>query len=155
MMTEAKALTRDDILNADDLRIEVVQVPEWGGIVYIRTLTGQQREKYVESIRKVTGQGKKQSVEIILQQSGAKLAAQTICEQGGKPLFTEADIPKLAAKSSKALQRVIDAAAKLNGIDEDAEEDAKNDLASRTVNGDSSIGSLDTSERPASNSFVN
>jgi hypothetical protein len=154
-MSEVKALTRDDILNADDLRIEVVQVPEWGGIVHIRTLTGLQREKYVESIRRVTGTGKKQSVEIVLQQSGAKLAAQTICDEKGKLLFSEQDIPRLAAKSSRALQRVIDASARLNGIDDEAEEDAKNDLASQEVSGASNIGSQDTSAPPAATSSVN
>ena len=154
-MTELKALTRDDILNAEDIRIEVVQVPEWGGIVHIRTLTGLQREKYVESIRKVTGHGKKQSVEIVLQKSGAKLAAQTICDEKGKLLFSEADIPALANKSSKALQRVIDASARLNGLDEEAEEEAKNELASREVSDDSTTDSQVTSARPFGNSSVN
>lgn len=154
-MEEQKSLTRDAILSADDIRIDVVPVPEWGGIVHIRTLTGLQREEYVESIRKVTGQGRKQSVEIVLQRSGAKLAAQTICDETGKLLFSKADIPALAAKSAKALQRVIDAAAKLNGIDDEAEENAKNDSVSREANDDSSIGSLDTLERPAASFSAN
>lgn len=154
-MGEVKSLTRDDILNADDLRIEVVQVPEWGGVVHIRTLTGLQREKYVESIRRVTGSGRKQSVEIILQQSGAKLAAQTICDERGNLLFKETDIPKLSAKSSRALQRVIDASARLNGLDEEAEADAKNDSASQEVSDDSTTGSQGISASPANNSSVN
>jgi hypothetical protein len=152
-MTELKALTRDDILTADDIRIEPVEVPEWGGRVYVRTLTGLQREKYVESIRKVTGHGKKQLVEINIQKSGAKLAAQTICDDKGKLLFTEADIPGLANKSSRALQRVIDASAELNGLDDEAEEDAKNELASREVSADSTTDSPAISEKQFVNSF--
>jgi hypothetical protein len=139
-----KTLGRDDILSADDIRIEQVDVPEWGGTVYIRTLTGLQRERYVESIRRTVGHGKKQSVEIVLQQSGAKLAAQTLCDESGKLLFTEADIPALARKSARALQRVIDASARLNGLDDEAENDAKNDSASRVAADVSTTGSQDT-----------
>ncbi|HEX6880944.1 MAG TPA: phage tail assembly chaperone [Terriglobales bacterium] len=156
-MNEAKVkvLGREEILAADDIRIELVQVPEWGGVVYIRTLSGTQRERYVESIRKVTGHGKKQSVEIVLAESGAKLAAQTICDEKGTLLFSEMDVKALGKKSSKALQRIIDAAAKLNGLDDEAEEEAKNVLASQEVSDVSSTGSQDTSARPVANSSVN
>jgi hypothetical protein len=138
-----KALTREEILNADDIVIEKVPVPEWGKgrFVHITTLTALEREKYVESIQKITGHGRKQSVSIVLQQSSAKLASQTICDEKGIRLFGVADIPALAKKSSKALQRIVDAAAKLNGIDDEAFEDAKNDSANQIADSGSNGGS--------------
>lgn len=151
-----KELTREEILNADDIVIsDPIPVPEWSGTVRVRTLENTQREKYVESIRKVVGQGKKQSVEIVLAESGAKLAAQTICDKDGKLLFTEADVKALGKKSARALQRVIDAAAKLNGLDDSAEEEAKNVLASQVVSDDSITGSQDTLAKPVASSFAN
>ena len=39
-------LSRDDILNADDLTIETVAVPEWGGEVNVKTLTGAEKDKW-------------------------------------------------------------------------------------------------------------
>jgi hypothetical protein len=39
-------LSRDDILNADDLTIETIAVPEWGGEVNVKTLTGAEKDKW-------------------------------------------------------------------------------------------------------------
>lgn len=129
---ELKELTAADILSAKDRVIRPVPVPEWGGKVYVRSLSGTEREKYLESIREIRGRGKKQDVRIILAESSAKLAQQTICDKDGKQLFSIGQIKELGEKSSKALQRVVDASADLNGFNEDAEDDAKNDSAVQT-----------------------
>ena len=39
-------LTKDEILRADDLRLERVEVPEWGGEVVLRTMTGTERDAF-------------------------------------------------------------------------------------------------------------
>ena len=39
-------LTRDLILKADDIQTREVEVPEWGGTVLIRALTGTERDAY-------------------------------------------------------------------------------------------------------------
>jgi hypothetical protein len=39
-------LTRDSILNAKDLKKELVKVPEWGGEVYVRCMTGSERDAF-------------------------------------------------------------------------------------------------------------
>lgn len=133
-MSEPVMSLRDRIRAAQDLAAPVpVSVPEWGETVYVKAMTGLQKEKYVESIRKVTGAGKKQKVEMVLQQSGARLVVQTCCDEHGALLFTAEDVEWLAQKSAIALQRVIDAASKLNGLGDDAEDDAKNDSASETA----------------------
>ena len=46
MTTKPKLLSRDDILAVDDRVTEVVPVPEWGGAVTVRALSGNQRDKY-------------------------------------------------------------------------------------------------------------
>lgn len=125
-----RELTGDDIFNADDIIVERVEVPEWGGHVFVRTLSAEQKEKYIESIRKITGRGKKQNVEIILQKSSAKLAVETLCRADGTLLYPNGSmstIERLAAKSAKALSRVVDAAAKLNGLADDSEDEAGKD----------------------------
>lgn len=130
---------RDRIRAKQDLATpEPVEVPEWGETVYVKAMTGLQKEKYVESIRKVTGAGKKQKVEMVLQQSGARLVVQTCCDADGVLLFTPADVAWLSEKSAVALQRVIDAASRLNGLNDEAEDDAKNDSASATATDGSS-----------------
>jgi hypothetical protein len=129
----SRALTAQDILNLSDSRIERVEVPEWGGHVYVRSLSGTERERYIESIRELRGRGRKQDYKIILAESGAKLAVRTMCDEKGNLMFTAADVKKLGEKSSKALQRVIDVAGKLNGLDDESEEEAKNDSPGATA----------------------
>ena len=37
---EQKVLTKSQILEADDIKHESVFVPEWGGKVFVQTMTG-------------------------------------------------------------------------------------------------------------------
>lgn len=114
-----KTLNRDDILKADDIGRELVPVPEWGGDVYVKGMTGAERDKFEASI--VEQRGKKQNLNMT--NIRAKLASLTICDEQGKRLFTEADIAKLSEKSASALQRVFAIAQRLSGIgDADVEE---------------------------------
>ena len=112
-------LSRDDILKVSDIKSELVYVPEWGGDVYVRGMTGAERDSFEASI--VQTRGKKQSVDMT--NVRAKLASMTICDEKGTRLFTEQDIKELAKKSASALQRVFGVAQKLSGIgDTDIEE---------------------------------
>jgi len=109
-------LTREAILQADDLPRELVQVPEWGGDVYVSTLTGTQRDAFEQSL-----QGKKDRVD--LENVRARFAVLTICDEKGTRLFTHADISKLGKKSAAALDRVFAVAQRLNGFsDSDSRE---------------------------------
>ena len=50
-----KFLTRNEILAVDDLQTQKVDVPEWGGSVYVRGLTGSERDALEASIVKQVG----------------------------------------------------------------------------------------------------
>ena len=114
-----KALTRDEILGADDLKTESVKVPEWGGTVMVRELTGAERDAWEASVVKTNGT----KVTIDSQNMRAKLAALCIVGDDGKRVFTEKDTIKLGAKSATALDRVTDVARRLSRIGEDELED--------------------------------
>lgn len=112
-------LTRDQIFAASDLTSEVVNVPEWGGEVFVRALTGDERDKFEYAM---TEDRKKGKVNI-----RAALAARAICDASGARLFTDADIPALGGKSSAGLDRIFTVAARLSGItSSDVEELEKN-----------------------------
>ena len=124
---EASILKREDILAASDLVIELVSVPEWGGDVYVKGMTGAERDKFEGSIfRASVGKkaGKVSEVDRLnLSNVRAKLCSMTICDEDGKRLFTEKDVQALSQKSAAALQRVFVVAQRLSGItDEDIEE---------------------------------
>jgi len=114
-----KNLTREEILEADDIKTEKVEVPEWGGDVFIRTMSGAERDDFEASLIK----GKKTNLSNIR----AKLCALVIIDDKDKRLFAEKDVFVLGRKSAKALDRVFVAAQKLNGISsEDVEDMVKN-----------------------------
>ena len=109
-----KTLTRDEILGADDLKTESVDVPEWGGAVTVRELTGTERDLWESSVVKTNGA----DVTIDSKNMRAKLAALCIVDDEGKRLFTEKDAIKLGEKSAAALDRVTDVARRLSRIGE-------------------------------------
>ena len=105
-------LTRDQILQVEDITKELVSVPEWGGEVYVRGMTGDERDTFEGSL--LVNRGKDQTVN--LRNIRAKLASLTVCDEKGKRIFSEADTLALARKSAAALQRVFVVAQKLSGI---------------------------------------
>ena len=124
-------LSREAILAAQDTVLEVVAVPEWGGDVTVRSLTGAERDWLESQI--VHREGK--TVTTNLENLRAKLAAMTLCDAEGQRLFTEQDITALAAKSAAALDRVFQVAARLSALrEEDLAEAARSFAPAR--NGD-------------------
>jgi hypothetical protein len=113
------SLNKQEILQADDVVKELVHVPEWGGDVYVKGMTGAERDKFEASIVKMTG--KEQTFNMT--NFRAKLASMTICDEQGKRLFSDADIIELSNKSANALQRIFTVAQRLSGIgDNDVKE---------------------------------
>lgn len=114
------ALTRDEILKAQDQRTVVVDVPEWGGQVIVSTMTGFSRDAFEHSCVGKNGGTNMKNIR-------ARLCAATIVDENGSLQFTEDDIIKLGNKSGAALARVFEAASKLNALSQgDVEQLAKN-----------------------------
>ena len=108
------SLSKADILNAKDFKCEEVSVPEWGGHVFVRTMTGAQRDSFEASLVNVLGETTTPN----LQNVRAKLLARCLCDEHGERLFNDAEIEALGAKSAAALDRVFKVAQTLNGIGE-------------------------------------
>ena len=116
-------LNRDAILGADDLLTETVAVPEWGGEVIVKTLTGAERDAWEAA--NVVGTGKKAHVE--MGNIRARLVAAAVVDEAGALVFTAADAEALGGKSAAALDRVFAVAMRLNGLsDRDIEDLSKN-----------------------------
>lgn len=111
-------LTRDQILMCDDLPRETVQVPEWGGEVQVRTMTGADRDTFEASL--IGKEGRLENVR-------ARLVSLALCDESGVRLFNDSDVIALGQKSAKALDRVFTVAQRLNGIGADQVDAAKND----------------------------
>jgi hypothetical protein len=122
-MTKMPILNKTQIQAASDLETQDIEVPEWGGTVRLKSLTGAERDRFEASVMR--GQGKNTTVN--MENMRAKLVAQSAIGEDGKPLFTEEDLKWLGEKSAKALNRLFTAAQQLSGLsDTDVKEMTEN-----------------------------
>lgn len=112
-------LSRDQILGAEDLPTRDVPVPEWGGTVRMRGLTGSERDAYEASVRQFKGD----RMVVKLENVRARLVAMCLVDEEGQRLFTDQQAKELGRKSGKILDRLFDEAAKLSGLSEEAVEE--------------------------------
>jgi len=118
------ALTKEEILKADDLPKKAVNVPAWGGEVFVRTMTAIEKDQFEESNRNHEDDG---STTFNAVGYRARLIQKTVCDENGNLLFTEDDLPALQKKSGKAIDLVIKVSQELNAItDEDLKALEKN-----------------------------
>lgn len=122
-------LSKDDILKADDLPVEEVDVPEWGGTVRVRGLTGTERDRFEFQMAAARKDPSKSQVR-------AEIVGRCMVDEDGKRLFTDHEIVKLGTKSGAALDRVFDVVRDLSGMGDDAVEEAAEDFG--TAPGDGS-----------------
>ncbi len=122
-------LTKDQILSASDLPTEEVQVPEWGGSVFVRTMNGTERDAFEQDIIAARARDAEQNEasdgvpnaaksNSELVNIRARLAVKTVVDAQGNRLFTDNDAAALGKKSGKALDRIFDVAQRLSGIGE-------------------------------------
>lgn len=138
-MSKTKILSAADIRGVDDSKKELVEVPEWGGSVYVRNMTAKERDDFDASLRaeaETSPAGNKGEGDNLR----ARLAAATCCDEAGKLLFTLADVELLGQKSASALNRLFQVALRLNPSGNAAVEDAKKN-STETGSGDSASDS--------------
>lgn len=113
------ALTKDQILAADDLGLLKLSVPEWGGDVYIRVMTVGERDAYENEWQRKKETG--------VDDFRTKFLVRCLVDEKGNRLFDNGDVAKLATKSARVMNRVWLAAMEHNNLsDQSIEELAKN-----------------------------
>ncbi len=118
-----KLLSKDDILSAKDIKTERVAVPEWGGSVLVKGLTGEERDAFEETIIQTRGKSQK----VNMKNARAKLVVRSVVNEKGNHIFADEDVNALGKKSAAALEKVFEVAQRLSGLTkEDVEELAKN-----------------------------
>jgi hypothetical protein len=129
-------LNKAQILSAGaSLPSEVVAVPEWGGEVRVRVMTGTERDIFdlwaVEQREKPNG----------WQNMRARLCAMTIIDPDtGERMFGDNEIEALGRGNWLALERVYSVATRLNRLDKESVDAAEKNSAP-DQSGDSSSAS--------------
>lgn len=123
-----KFLSKADILEVSDLETETVEVPEWGGQVIVRSLSGEERDAWEEGLLVERKKNGKTTREANLKNIRAKLVAISTVDQDGNRLFTDYDVQALGKKSASALQRIFKVAQRLSGLSDEEVDDLADDL---------------------------
>jgi len=110
-------LTKEQIFEADDLEAEVVEVPEWGGSVKVRGLTGRERDRLEATVALTNKKG--EQIGTNLDNLRARLCAMSIVDEDGKLMFTSKDdVLQLGRKSAVVVNRIFEVAQRLSGLTE-------------------------------------
>lgn len=88
------SLTKEQIRNAEDVTIEAVHVPEWGGDVHFRRLKANESERVFQILDKGS-------------LGHPELVVLACCNEDGSPLFSADDLEWLRTKSYSSVQRIV------------------------------------------------
>lgn len=107
-------LNRDTILNAVDNQLESVEVPEWGGSVFVPVLSLDELSE-LSNVQKKTGN------------TNAMMAVQVIRDEHGKRVFKDEDATVLSGKpgSGKIILRILKKFNDVNGLSPESVNDAE------------------------------
>lgn len=127
-----KYLSRDDILNAQDFRTDVVDVTEeWGGTVLVRELSAAEAEEIGFSMADKQGN---------IDLSKAKgLAIRTVAlgviDAEHRPVFTKKDVEALGKRSRIAINRIAKRIMQLSGLAPESDKDEDEGKDAEAKNG--------------------
>jgi len=117
-----RLLSKAAIVAAEDLKHEDVDVPEWGGTVRVRVMTGTERDAFRTAIAAAG--------DLPVGRFSVILLASTLIGEDGALLFTPEEIDQLAEKSGSSIDKPAVVAMRLNGLGGTAVEDAAKNSAS-------------------------
>lgn len=118
-----KLLKRSEVLEAPDLKHEDVPVPQWGGAVRVRMLTGAERDEF----RKMAAEFEDGIPPV---RFASMLLALSCIDEDGERMFTVDDIDALEAKSAGSIDVPAAVSMRLNGFGAQAMADAQKNSAS-------------------------
>jgi|ERR1044071_5118765 hypothetical protein len=105
-------LSKDAIWQAQDIKTVDIPVPEWGGTVRLRGLTGSERDAFEALSVQLIGANAK----VNQRNLRARLITACAIDEDGAPLFDKSDVIHLGTKSAVALERLFEACLRLNGM---------------------------------------
>jgi hypothetical protein len=100
---------RSRILAANDIKVEKIAIPEWGGDYYVRIISGTDRDSFEEGY-----------ADQKMKAFRARFLVLALCDESGERIFKDEDVAELGKKSSVVLNRVFEEAWKVNAFTQEA-----------------------------------
>ena len=117
-------LNAEQILAAQDIPSETIDVPEWGGKVVVRGLSAAEKDAYDRAIVQVDSKGNTTIGR--LDNIRALLVVRCLVDEDGERLFKDSQARELGEKSSAVVGRLWRIATRLSGMSaEEAEAEAE------------------------------
>jgi hypothetical protein len=123
-------LSKQQIL-ATTPRLKEIDVPEWGGSLFIRPLTIHEQAKLADLGTKY----EKSSVVDRMKNCTLRLVQWSVCDEQGNSLFEAADLEPLMSKAASAFLRLQDAILALSGLTEESRKELEKNLLSAPSDG--------------------
>lgn len=108
-------LSKNQIDAAKDSKVVIVNVPEWGGEVGIRIVTGTERDAFE------TAYAEKKTHNF-----RARFLAYSLCDENGIRLYDDDDIELIGKKAATVVNRLFEEAWKVNAFTNEAVEELGN-----------------------------
>jgi hypothetical protein len=117
------SVTKEQLLGFKGPAPKAADVPELGGQVFLRVMSGTERDQFEAESVKQNGK----NVEINRANFRARLLVKTLCDEQGARLLADSDATALGQKPADLLDRLATEASRLNGMSaKDVEDIAKN-----------------------------
>jgi len=115
------SIIRQQIIEADDIQVEPLFVPEWGVTIEVRGMNGHARAKYMEDFRDPeSGRINYPALYPIA------IIECSYDPDTGERIFEPGDQDIINTKSGKALERVASVVMRLSGMGDDVEKELGN-----------------------------
>lgn len=109
---------KNKILQSDDAKLIPVEVPEWDTTLFLRVISGSERTNLDKKTKELDRAGRAGDIAVFM-------VVLCVCDEAGNRVFSETDTDALNAKSGLVIDRLALAAARHNGIGQDAVDAAK------------------------------
>ena len=132
------SLSRDQILQAArnaKIQLDKLHVPELGGDIYVRGMSGKERDEFEEGLRIRKGKRTGQSD---LRNFRARLAVKVIVTEDGQRILQDDDAAIFGQMPAGVLDRIISRCTELSGMADEEAEDLGNGSGSVDGGGSSS-----------------
>lgn len=129
-MAEQKALSKEDFQSdrAKHLDLEPVEIPELGGLVYVKAFSGRGRDQWESWALSDKGP----------RNIRGKSAARAVCDKAGNRLFSDQDAGWLGDLNVRILQKIFAAVQKTSGITKEEADELEQGSAASPGGGSSS-----------------
>lgn len=113
------SLSIDEILAADNLKPQEVPIPEWGGTVFVRTLSALEAIRLSGLLQDISGDPIRIAQERVVMALSAYL-----CDADGNALATVEQARAIAGKRATAVNAIVEAGHRINSVDANTAEGA-------------------------------